>query len=169
MYDCFVFCTLSFILLQRCAVYYHHDFQSVCSLLYLPLLLLLSPCSKMLSNRPCYDCGRQVRLSATIQPPRCPACRLSFLSPMLETRPCLRCYVPILISSSGVRCARCEAVLSLDVSYSPYYDCRIPFPARPSVMRCFNCRSRRTNVVQRPVNFRLSYGTSFDLTMNSFE
>ncbi|CAG8102726.1 unnamed protein product [Penicillium nalgiovense] len=123
----------------------------------------------MSSIRPCYDCGRQVRLSTTIQPPRCPACRLPFLPPMLETHPCLRCHVPVPASSSGVRCARCEAVLSLDVSYSPCYDCWIPFPSRPGVMRCFNCRSRRTNVVQRPVNFRLTYGTSFDPTMNSFE
>jgi hypothetical protein len=113
--------------------------------------------------------GRQVRLSTSIQPPRCPACRLSFLSPMLKTRSCLRCHVPVLASSSDVRCARYEAVLSLNPSYSPFYDCRIPFPARPSAMRCLDCRSRRTSVVQGPINFLHSHGTSFDPSVNSFE
>jgi hypothetical protein len=81
----------------------------------------------------------------------------------------LRCHVPISATASSVRYASCEAVLSLNASYSPCYDCRIPFHARPGDMRCFNCRSRRTNVVQRHVNFRHFHGTSLNPTMNLFE
>jgi hypothetical protein len=42
----------------------------ICCLLSLPLFSLLCLFSDMLSNRPCYECGRQVRLSTTIEPPR---------------------------------------------------------------------------------------------------
>ena len=104
----------------------------------------------MLSNRACYDCGRQVRLSTTIHPPRCPACRLARLPPVVETRPCLRCYVPIPAHSSNIRCAGCEVAPPLTPSYSPCYDCRNPFPARAGVMRCLDCRSRRSTTVQPP-------------------
>lgn len=89
---------------------------------------------------------------------------------MLETRPCLRCYIIIPANSSDVRCARCEAVLSLDPSYSPCYDYRIPFSARPGVMRCLNCRSRRTIInFCTLIELRHSYRISFVLSMNSFK
>lgn len=123
----------------------------------------------MLSNRLCYDCGRQVRLSTTIQPPRCPACRLSRFSPLLETRPCLNCHVPIPIHSSNMRCASCEVSPSLNPSYSPCYDCRNPFPVRAGVIRCFDCRSRKLTVVQPPVDFRHLPASSFDPYVNTFE
>jgi hypothetical protein len=122
----------------------------------------------MLSNRTCYGCGRRVRLSTAIQPPICPACRLSSISSVPETRPCLRCFVLILASSPNSRCVRCEASLSSNQSYSLCYDCQIPFPARPGVMRCLDCRLRRSNVVQRPMNYHHSHGVSFDPTLNSF-
>jgi hypothetical protein len=123
----------------------------------------------MLSNGTCYGCGRRVRLSTAIQPPRCPACRLSSLSSVPETRPCLRCFVSILASSPNSRCVRCEASLSSNQSYALCYDCQVPFPARPGVMRCLDCRLRRSNVVQRPINFHHSHGIAFDPTLNSFQ
>ncbi|KAJ6100038.1 hypothetical protein N7467_001573 [Penicillium canescens] len=53
---------------------------------------------------------------------------------MLKTRPYLRCYV----------------LIPINISYSPYYNYRIPFPTRPSVIRCFDYRSRRTNALLPP-------------------
>jgi hypothetical protein len=52
-----------------------------------------------------------------------------------KTRPCLRCYVVIPISSSGVRCARYKAILSLDISYSPYYDYTLPYASAEVCLR----------------------------------
>lgn len=124
----------------------------------------------MLSNRLCSGCGRQVRLAATIQSPRCPACRLSLLPPVPETRPCLRCYVPIPADSPYIRCMRCEAIRSsTSHSYSPCYDCRALFPTQRGVIRCIDCRSRRSIVVQRPMEFNHTHSISFDPTLNSFQ
>jgi hypothetical protein len=49
----------------------------------------------MLELRSCHNCGRQVRLSLTIETPLCPACRLASLPPIIETRLCLGCRAPI--------------------------------------------------------------------------
>lgn len=134
----------------------------------LPLTSPLSTCPGMLSNRLCSGCRRQLRLSTTIQSPRCPACRFSLLPPIRETRPCLRCFVPIPADSPNIRCMPCDALLSSNPHYSPCYDRRLPFAARPGVMRCRNCRLRRSSVVQRPSDFRQTIGISFDTNLNSF-
>jgi hypothetical protein len=138
--------------------------------LSLPLpLFFWTYVSVMLSNRLCFGCGRQVCLATIIQSLRCPACRLARLPLVPETRPCLRCYVPIPADLPNVRCMRCEATRSSSHLYSLCYDCQALFPTQPSVMRCIDCRSRRSNVVQRPVEFSHTYGISFDPTINSFQ
>lgn len=121
----------------------------------------------MLSNRFCSGCGRQLRLSTTIQSPRCPACRFSLSPPVPETRPCLVCLLPIPAGSRSIRCRRCDAVRHPEPRYTPCYDCRAPFIVRPGVMRCSSCRSRRSRVVQRPSDFCQTAGASFDPTLNA--
>lgn len=126
----------------------------------------------MLVHRSCHDCGRRVRLSTTIEPPRCPACRLASLPPLVETRTCLGCRVPIPALSYNLRCALCQTrpssqPLLLDVR--PCYDCGTPFHARTGVIRCFDCRSRRSTVVQAPVDYGHLRTTTFDPFVNSFQ
>jgi hypothetical protein len=82
-------------------------------LCHLALPLVLTP--TMLTHRSCVDCGRQVRLSIVIQPPRCPACRLPSLQVSLEVRPCSRCSVPIPTNSSDPCCRACEVRHASDV------------------------------------------------------
>jgi DNA-directed RNA polymerase subunit RPC12/RpoP len=123
----------------------------------------------MLSNRICSGCGRQVRLVTTIQSPRCPACRFSLLHPIPETRPCLRCHVPIPADSPNIRCVRCEAARYPEPCFTLCYDCRVLFLVRPGVMRCRSYRLRRSSVVQRPSDFRQTIGVSFNPTSNSFQ
>jgi hypothetical protein len=94
------------------------------------------------------------------------------LPPLVETRLCLSCHVPIPALSHDLRCALCQTRLSVQpllIDTRPCYDCGTPFPARTGVMRCFDCRSRRSTVVQAPVddgNLRI---TMFDLFVNSFQ
>jgi hypothetical protein len=119
----------------------------------------------MLVSRSCNDCGRQVRLSSTIQPPRCPACRLSNSPPNVVTRPCFRCDVPIPAQDTTLLCANCQ---STPIPYVPCFDCRQNFLARPGVTRCSHCRSRTSTVVLPPVDFTTVYSTSFNPSANSF-
>lgn len=125
----------------------------------------------MLARRSCHDCGRQIRLSTTIEPPRCPTCRLASLPPLVETRPCLGYCVPIPADSYDLHCGHCRtqpAPRPLPDS-RPCYDCGTPFPARPRVIRCFDCRSRRSTVIQAPVNYGRLHTTTFDPFVNSFQ
>ncbi|KAJ6100033.1 hypothetical protein N7467_001568 [Penicillium canescens] len=71
----------------------------------------------MLTHRSCVACGRRVRLSITIQPPRCPACRLARFPALLGTRPCLRCRVPIPTDSSDL--SRRSTALRMPVEFAP--------------------------------------------------
>lgn len=119
----------------------------------------------MLTRRSCHDCGRYVRLSTTIQPPRCPDCRLSCLPAPFETRPCLRCRVQIPAAMSDPYCTGCQIARLSDV---PCRDCGTLFPARYRLVRCPDCRSRRSNTVPTPVDFGRLYTTSFNPFVNSF-
>lgn len=123
-------------------------------------------CCTMLTLRSCFDCGRQVRLSVTIQPPRCPACRLARLPAPLETRPCLRCRIQIPINSSDLHCRGCQARRASDVTCR---DCGNPFPARPHIIRCPACRARRSTTIRAPIDFSRLHSTSFDPFVNSFQ
>lgn len=126
----------------------------------------------MLALRSCHDCGCRVRLSMTIEPPRCPACRLASLPPLVETRLCLSCYVPIPALSHDLRCALCQTRLSFQpvlIDTRPCYDCGTSFPARTGVMRCFDYRSRRLTDVQAPIDDGYLRITMFDLFVNSFQ
>lgn len=157
-------------------VFYIATMGSLCALgaIILPIcpspyfcVRTLSMLSNRISNRICSGCGRQVRLSTAIQSPKCPACQFSLLPPIPETRPCLRCHVPIPAESPNIRCMRCEAVRHPEPRYTPCYDCRAPFIVRPGVMRCSSCRMRRLSVVQRPSDFRQTASASFDPTLNT--
>jgi hypothetical protein len=68
----------------------------------------------MLTVRSCNDCGRRVRLSSSIQPPKCPACRLPDLRPITDTRTCLRCQVLIPTEAPNPLCVNCQ--------YARYFD-----------------------------------------------
>jgi DNA-directed RNA polymerase subunit RPC12/RpoP len=125
----------------------------------------------MLARRSCHDCGRQVRLSITIEPPRCPACRLAYLPPLVETRPCLGCSVPIPVNSQDLHCGHCRTRPSPQplLNNRPCYDCGTPFLARTRIIRCFDCRSRRSTIMQAPVDYDRLRTTTFDPFVNSFQ
>lgn len=75
---------------------------------------------------------------SAVQPPRCPACRLSCSPTEIETRLCVRCQniIPFRSTSSFYTTCQLDSVL-----YVPCFDCRKNFFARPGVTRCFDCRS----------------------------
>lgn len=122
----------------------------------------------MLTLRLCNGCGRRVRLSTTIQPPRCPVCRLSNLPSVLETRLCLGCQLPIPTHCPDPRCTNCRSAVASAPNYSPCFDCGNNFPARPGVVRCLTCRSRRS-AAPPPVDFGPIFSTSFNPAANSFQ
>lgn len=131
------------------------------ALALLSSLLVLS--SDLLTRRPCHDCGREVRLSTSIQPPRCPACRLAQFPPPPEIWPCLSCRVPLPADSPNPRCSNCQP------SDASYLGCGNLFPARPGVTRCFGCRPRPSRATQAPTNFRNLFNTTFNLFINSLQ
>lgn len=122
----------------------------------------------MLTLRLCNGCGRRVRLSTTIQPPRCPVCRLSNLPSVLETRLCLGCELPIPTHCPDLRCTNCLSAVSSAPNYSPCFDCGNSFPARAGVVRCLTCRSRRS-AARPPINFGPIFSTLFNPAANSFQ
>lgn len=145
-------------------------FLSHCPPLRFPTPRSFACAFRMLTHQSCYDCGCRVRLSSTIQPPRCPACRLVSLAPLLETRPCSGCRVLIPAYLSNLQCASChvaQLALPLTPSNSPCYSYGKPFPARTRIIRCFDYRSR-TSIVQPPVDFYCLYTTSFNPFVNLF-
>lgn len=135
------------------------------SFLFAIQLSLVCCRSTILTHQSCVDCGRHVRLSRTIQPPRCPACRLACLPAPLEVRPCSRCSVPIPTSSSDLCCRDCQTRRTSDISCR---DCGNPFPARPRIIRCPDCRSARSTASRVPVYWSRFQITSFDPFINSF-
>lgn len=123
----------------------------------------------MLTRRRCDDYGRQVRLSSDIHPPRCPACRLSDFTPMIETRPCLHCQVPIPSSGTNPNCAKYQnAEATIPQYVVPCLECTNNFLAYPGVTRCFACTSRGSRVVLPPMDFGLIYSSAFNPSVNSF-
>lgn len=82
-FSCTFSCTLSIFLPHALSRITTHVSCDWCLLWASPLHAPSSLSFRMLSNQACYDCGRQVHLSATIQPPWCLACRLARLPPIL--------------------------------------------------------------------------------------
>lgn len=119
----------------------------------------------MSARRACVDCCRQVRLPTSMQPPRCIACRLAGLSALIDTRPCFRCQVLIPANSSDPCCRDCQARRPSDISCR---DCGNPFPATCRLIRCPDCRSRRTAALRARVAPVRSQITRFDPFINSF-
>lgn len=117
----------------------------------------------MLTRRPCHDCGREVRLSSSIQPPRCPACRLAQFPPPPVIWPCLGCRVPLPADSSNPRCSNCQP------SDASCLGCGNIFPARLGVTRCFGCRPRPSRVAQAPTDFGILFNTTFNPFINSLQ
>jgi hypothetical protein len=93
---------------------------------------------------------------------RCPSCRLARLPAPLETQPCLRCRTQLPASSSAL-CTGCRATHSFCLG------CGVPFPTRPGVTRCFDCRPTTSNTVPAPTDFRDLFRTSFNPFVNSFQ
>lgn len=116
----------------------------------------------MLTHRSCHDCGLRVRLSVTIHPPRCPACRLAHLPALLETRPCLA-YPTLLPTSSSGRLCRCQR------THFSCYNYGNIFPACPGVSRCFRCRPTMSRSVPPSTDFGDLFTTSFYPFVNSFQ
>jgi hypothetical protein len=117
----------------------------------------------MLTVRSCNDCGRRVRLSSSIQPPKCPACRLPDLRPITDSRPCLRCQVPIPTGDPNPLCVNCQ--------YAPTscLYCQSDLVHRRGVTYCSICSSGRRTIVLPAVDFGPIYSTSFDPSVNSFQ
>lgn len=110
-----------------------------------------------------------MRLSSDIHPPRCPACRLFGFTPIIETRPCLRCRVPIPSSGTNPNCAKCQVAEAAIPQYVvPCLECINNFLAYPGVTRCFACTSRGSRVVLPPINFGPIYLSAFNPSANSF-
>jgi hypothetical protein len=91
--------------------------------------------------------------------------------PPFETRPCLNCQIPIRIDAPDILCPRClsrsaDDYIRVSQNIRPCYDCTNPFPARPGVIRCFNCRTRRAQPVQAIPAFDTA---SFDPFINTFQ
>lgn len=120
----------------------------------------------MLTLHSCVDCSRRVHLLSDIQPPKCPACRLSSSSTDTDARTCIHCQNLIPVHSTSSLCRSCQLYPTL---YVPCVDCRNNFLARPRVTHCFNCRSRRSTVVLPPVDFGSVYSNSFNPSANSFQ
>jgi hypothetical protein len=93
---------------------------------------------------------------------RCPSCRLARLPAPLETQPCLRCRTQLPASSSAL-CTGCRATHSFCLG------CGVPFPTRPGVTRCFDCRPTTSNTVPAPTDFRDLFRTSFNPFVNSVQ
>lgn len=117
----------------------------------------------MLTVRSCNDCGRRMRLSSSIQPPKCPACRLADLRPITDTRPYLRCQVPLPTGAPNPLCVNCQ--------YAPIscLYCRSNLVHRRGVTYCSNCNIGRPTVVLPAVDFGPIYSTSFNPSVNSFQ
>lgn len=122
----------------------------------------------MLRHQTCRKCGRQVRMSAAIQPALCPACRLSPTPLAIETRPCVGCQIPLRAESSDTLCPRCLSSTLSDGNalVRPCHDCTNPFSARPGVIRCSPCRTRRANNTITRSSFDLA---SFNPFQNSLQ
>lgn len=119
----------------------------------------------MLTHRSCVTCGRSVRLSTAIQPPRCPACRLAVVPSPPETRPCQRCHLPLPVTSPALCCAGCQVRQTYDTSC---LDCGKYFAGRRHIIRCPDCRSRRLTAPRTPVSSG-RFQASFDPFTNSFQ
>lgn len=102
-------------------------------------------------------------MSSSIQPSKCPACRLPALRPIIDTRPCLPCEVPISTGAPNPLCMNCQ--------YAPtsclYYQRNLVY--RRGVTYCSSCSSGRLPVVLPAVDFGAVYSTSFNLSIISFE